>query len=314
MENTGIQLIYADGLDRSRLTLKTNVVYAERDKMTMHMQIICHEFKRTGLKYPLVVFVNASGWMRPDSFSEIPQLTEIARCGYVVASIEHRGSDRERYTADGALFPDHVVDTKEAVRFLRAHADDYGIDARNVAVLGWATGAHTALMTAFTNGESRLDIGENLDYSSDVQAVVAIDGETDLENISRDRRESGIFSERDFLENDYPIELLRLFGPDPQDYDHQMRLASPIRYVTPGKKLPAALILNGDRNNVVPFRQAVRLYDRLRECGNTAELYKLAGAGFLKGVWAPEVINTIVSFLDIYLPLSTEVLRFGAKK
>ena len=80
-------------------------------------------------RWPLVVFVQGSAWRTPDRGYEIPQLSHLAQQGYVVATVCHRDSTQ------GNPFPAYLQDVKTAIRFLRAHAEEYGIDPEHVCDL-----------------------------------------------------------------------------------------------------------------------------------------------------------------------------------
>ena len=72
-------------------------------------------------RIPLIVFVQGSGWTTPNLNYELPMLCHYAEEGIAVATVRHRS------TADGAVFPAFLIDVKCAIRFLRAHAEEYGI-------------------------------------------------------------------------------------------------------------------------------------------------------------------------------------------
>ncbi len=77
------------------------------------------------------------------------QLGRIAKLGYVVAIVEYRPSDV-------ALFPAQIIDAKYAVQYMVEHKDEYCVDPNNLILWGTSSGAHTALMTAFTKGLDQL--------------------------------------------------------------------------------------------------------------------------------------------------------------
>ena len=95
-------------------------------------------------------------------------MVELARAGFVAASISYRGTYR-----DDVVFPAAVQDMKEAVRFLRANADAYHIDVDRVGLLGDSSGGNTAAMAALADG-APFDIGENLDQSSAAKACCCV--------------------------------------------------------------------------------------------------------------------------------------------
>lgn len=100
-------------------------------------------------------------------------MVELARQGFVVASIAYRGTFK-----DDVRFPAAVQDTKEAIRYLRANAAQYHIDPAHVTLLGDSSGGHTAAMAALTGSEERFNIGEHLDERTDVSACVIFYGQT----------------------------------------------------------------------------------------------------------------------------------------
>jgi pectinesterase len=90
--------------------------------------------------------------------------------GVVAASIEYR-------TSDEAKFPAAVQDVKTAVRWMRAHAVEYGINPDAIGAIGGSAGAHLVAMLATSGGVTELEgVGGNPGTSSDVQAVVAMGG------------------------------------------------------------------------------------------------------------------------------------------
>lgn len=86
----------------------------------------------------------------------------LANAGFVVASAEYRTVPD--------TFPAPVVDGKAAVRYLREHAAEYGIDPKRIGVLGDSAGGYLAQMVALTGGEKRFEQGDYLTQSSAVQS------------------------------------------------------------------------------------------------------------------------------------------------
>jgi pectinesterase len=99
----------------------------------------------------------------------------LAMEGFVAASIEYR-------TSDEAKFPAAVQDLKAAVRWMRAHAADYGVNPDAIGAIGGSAGAHLVAMLATSGGVRELEgAGGNPGISSDVQAVVAMGGAYNLQ-------------------------------------------------------------------------------------------------------------------------------------
>src|SRR5580704_2475867 len=109
-----------------------------------------------GPKQPLVIWVHGGGWSRGDArvsgaYKDWPAvLASLAARGYVVAAIDYRLSGE-------APFPAALQDVKAAIRFLRAHADQYRIDSQQVFVWGGSAGAELAVLAATTCGVAEFE-------------------------------------------------------------------------------------------------------------------------------------------------------------
>jgi acetyl esterase/lipase len=129
----GILTIKADASDLS-CKLHANVLYATKSGNPLHLHIL-EPRQREGEErlFPLVVYIQGSGWFKQDLGYEIPQLSRFARKGYVVAVVEYRPSPI-------APFPAQLKDAKTAIRFLRRNATTYSIDPDMIALWGDSSG------------------------------------------------------------------------------------------------------------------------------------------------------------------------------
>ena len=134
---------------------------------------------RGGAPRPAIVVIHGGGWIEGDksSFASdehgVPgNIVEFSRLGFVAATINYRLSGT-------APFPAALDDCQCAVRFLRAHADDYHIDAERIGAYGNSAGGHLALLLGLMDqpvgGDSPPPV-----LSSRVQAVVSDSGPLDL--------------------------------------------------------------------------------------------------------------------------------------
>ena len=128
--------------------------------------------------FPVVVYYHGGAWLIGDK-ANAPEaqgiLDAIVGKGYAVVSVNYR-------LASEAKWPAQIYDCKAAIRYIRANADTYNLDADRIAVFGASAGAHLALMTGLTNGMASMEdltMG-NAEYSSDVMAVVSNYGISDL--------------------------------------------------------------------------------------------------------------------------------------
>jgi acetyl esterase/lipase len=280
----GTQVIYGDFAEAGKFyscTYRSDVVYATYGELERRLQIIMPH--REGYKFPLVVFVQGSAWRKQDVYVGIPNLSYIAAKGYVVASVEIRDTDI-------ALFPAAVEDVKCAIRFMRKHADEYGIDPKRVAVWGDSSGGHLSLMTGLTIGD--YNNGLYREQSDEVRAVVDYYGVTDLFTLGK---------YNDILDHDAadsPEGLL--IGGKVKDHIEMAKKASPIHQDL-SKELPPFLIMHGDSDQVVHVNQSIEMYKALKEHGQRVLFYKVAGADHGAGFWSPQVLDITEKFLSAYL-------------
>ena len=123
-------------------------------------------------KFPLIVFIPGSAWMKQNVFNVLPNMIRMCEKGYVMAVAEYRHSGL-------AGFPAQAEDAKTAIRFMRLHAAEYHVDAEHIAVWGDSSGGHTALMAGLTIGDYP-DNGTYGDVSSAVNCIVDWYDPTDL--------------------------------------------------------------------------------------------------------------------------------------
>ena len=116
---------------------------------------------------PALVFVHGGGWVRGDKRKVLflEQAMDFARRGYVCITVNYR--------LDASKVP-CIKDVKCAVRWLRAHADDYQIDPNRIGAYGNSAGAHLVSMLGVSASNRELEgDGPFQDYSSQIQAVAA---------------------------------------------------------------------------------------------------------------------------------------------
>ncbi|SKB80314.1 alpha/beta hydrolase family protein [Dyadobacter psychrophilus] len=119
---------------------------------------------------PAILMVHGGGWRSGDRTHNATLAKRLAEKGFITITADYSLSTED-------LFPAAVYDLKAAIRWIRAHANDYNIDTARIAILGFSAGGELAAFIGATNGNKEFEgSGENMTRSSTVQAVIDIDG------------------------------------------------------------------------------------------------------------------------------------------
>ncbi len=231
--------------------------YATIDGTTLNLNLIV---PARAVKPKLIVWVHGGAW-RSGSKSDVP-IRALVDEGFAIASVDYRLSPV-------AKFPAQVHDIKAAIRFLRAKEREYGYDAKSIAIAGSSAGGHLAALVGVTNGHTELEgkVGEHLDQSSAVQAIVSFYGMSNLTTILDQSTPRG-------LKVRVPA-LALLLGGQPSEQHELARLASPVFHVD--AKDPPLLLLHGDQDPQAPINQSHELEGRYEQVGARCRLVVVHG-------------------------------------
>lgn len=239
---SGITFAQVDAwYDHTRRDLKMDIIYPE---------------DRTK-KYPCIVWICGGAWIRMDRSAHTAYLSELARSGFVVASVEYR-------TSNEGCFPIQLQDVKAGIRYLKAHSGRYNIDADRFGVMGESAGGYLAAMAALAD-DPAFEAGMFTEYSSRVQAACPWYPVTDLTG----------FPYSSPLEAAASMESL-LLGKNVKLNQEDALKSSPVNFVT--KDAPPFLIIHGDNDHTVPFTQGEVLHDKLEAAGADVRLLVLEGS------------------------------------
>ena len=197
--------------------------------------------------------------------------------------------------------PAFLKDVKTAIRFLRAHAEEYDIDPNRVCAWGTSSGGNTALLIGLTGDDPAFETDEWAGQSTRVQAVVDCFGPTDLMKMAeiqyRDVKidETNVFAALggalDKVKTHSRAEICDLIR-------ERLEEISPIRYVRPGLDLPPFLMLHGDADPVVLFEDSEAMYHKLVDCGYDASLVRVTNAEHEGTFWSEELDEMIFDFIE----------------
>ena len=260
-----------------------DVTYAEVDGVELKLDVVEPKRWTDSAPLPAVVQIHGGAWVIGDKREQgIPLLNHLAKNGYVGFNVNYRLSPK-------VAFPEHLIDVKRAIAWIRDRADTYGIDPNRIAVTGGSAGGHLTALAALTENDPRYQPGfEEADTS--VAAAVPFYGVYDFTN------EGGEYEPefRKFLERTV---MKASFDNDRSAFE----AASPLHQVHP--EAPPFLVIHGTHDSLVPVGVAQRFVARLRSVSKNSVAYaELPGAQhafeIFRSARAVAAFETVERFLD----------------
>jgi acetyl esterase/lipase len=228
------------------------VVYARRGSFPLKLDVYAPEAPAERPR-PAIVEVHGGGWVSGTRKEQgIPLLNHLAANGWVGFNVSYRLSPL-------ATWPDHAVDVKQAIAWVREHAEELGVDPSFVAITGGSAGGHICAFCALTSGDRSLQPGfEHADTS--VAAAVPFYGVYD-------------FLDPDVIHHRLLHWVLEryVFKALIADEPERFRAASPLHLVH--TDAPPFLIVHGERDSLVPAEDARRFAAALREVSRNPVVY-----------------------------------------
>jgi acetyl esterase/lipase len=265
-------------------TVEQNINYSNTDIINLKLDV--YYPLTANWPAPAVIYLHGGAWIQGDKSDAAgsPEVSELIKRGFLVASVNY------------GLAPEYTIleqeaNVKCAVRFLRANASYFGLDASRVGAIGASAGGHLVSLLGTADKSAGMDsAGGFLDQSSRVRGVVDLYGPADLR---------ALFS-------NYPALVLQELLGTSDSKSAVFDEVSPLTYVSADD--PPFLILHGDKDNVVPLSQSETLYQKLLAVGVQATLVEVQNGdhGFnpVGGVLSPsraEITAAIASFFETRL-------------
>lgn len=278
------------GIHRDTITLITDVTYKNEKawygetERPLKLSMYLPKHKERCMKpMPLIIWLCGGAVQVVDKDIWMPQLLRFAEAGFIVASVEYR-------TANDMPLPYPLIDVKAAIRYLRAHHQQYCIDPQNVFIMGESAGGMLASLVGTTSLFPQFDVGDYLNQSSAVSAVVNFYGIVDLEKAYESRKYDLI----------HGVECLqKVSGNTLEERKQALRVFSAIQYVT--SDTPPFMLLHGTADDLVDISQSEAMYEKLISNHVPCEYYRLEGCQHgVDNFYQDEVIDWILDFLRRY--------------
>lgn len=261
----------------------SNIPYAD-DTLKKHLLDI-YLPSNAGAKTPLIVWVHGAAWMLNDKYADMGYMKNTIKgfidSGYALASIDYRYSTT-------AVFPAQVQDCNQALEYLYEHAEQYKLDKKRIALIGFSAGGHLASLLALSHNNSVPSFYVNgAKPRFTIKCVLDFYGPSDLVAIS---------SNPDTSINNARNPVAVLLGAMPVDRPDLARRASPVTYID--KDDPPFLIVQGEKDESVPNTQSRLLSSSLKLAGVKNELIIVPNAPHYGEMFDAEWIRRkVFSFL-----------------
>jgi acetyl esterase/lipase len=220
--------------------------------------------------YPAIVFFHGGGWQQGHKSHMHRWLRRFASEGYVAVSVGYRFAPEFKW-------PSQVQDAKAAVRFLRANAKGFNIDADRIGAMGESAGGYLALMLGVTDPDDGLEgDGGNAPYSSSVQAVVSFFSAADFATPRKQLSPAVEIEIQKYYGKSLP-EVLADFTGTKDISDPLLEKISIFPYIDASD--PPVLLFQGDEDPFISVEQGRKLATAFEKASVENELVIVKGGG-----------------------------------
>ena len=258
-----------------------NLPFYETPGRTLKLDVYRSRARRE--RCPVLLQIHGGGWIVGDKNTQgLPLMTRLAAHGWVCVAASYRLSPK-------ATFPDHLIDVKAAIRWIREHGAEYGADPDFLVISGGSAGGHLAALAALTPNDPEYQPGFE-DVDTRVQACVPFYGIYDFTDRKSHWGKSLLIP---ILER---YILKRRISEDRAAFER----ASPMSRVR--KDAPPFLVIHGSRDTLVPVDDARTFVELLRAVSSEPVAYaELPGAQHAFEVFSSERTAHAVSGVERFL-------------
>ncbi|MCW4353783.1 alpha/beta hydrolase [Hoyosella sp. YIM 151337] len=267
---------------RRDLVRHHGITYHRAGKLRLKLDVTMPK-KEYAAPRPAIINVHGGGWTTGSRKEQgMPLLGHLAANGWVGVNIDYRLSPR-------ATWPDHIVDVKRAIAYIRDHAADFGIDPEFIAITGGSAGGHLSALAALTANDPALQPGFE-DADTSIAACVPFYGVYDFIDdervLSRGVR---------WLVQRIVFKKRRSADPEP------FRAASPVHRITTGA--PPFFVVHGVNDSLITVDEARRFVRKLSTTSTQPVYYAELPGGqhafdMIPSVRTIRILDSVHLFLD----------------
>ena len=249
-------------------TVSEDIVYKTNRKGNPVLLDLYRPKNPSAEKLPVLIYVHGGGWIEGDKVIHADDYVEttikkLLPKQYAVISINYTLLNESTH------FPLPLEDTKDAVRWVRQNAEKYNFDTNNIGLFGASAGAHLSLMAAYTPDNTFTGSPELSSYSSKVNYVIDHYGPADLNKLFHTSVGTipvsmiGLISKKIISLQQNLVKGLSGYdiNKDQQKAIEYLKTISPVNFVSGG--VPT-LIVQGNKDKIVPLSQAKKLHRKLK--------------------------------------------------
>ena len=253
---------------------KEDVIYGRKFGTALTLDVFTPKGKLNGAG---VIFCVSGGWFSSHDNVNPGSYQPFLKRGYTVFAVVH--GSQPKFT-----IPEVLEDMHRAVRYIRHHAKEYGVDPERLGITGGSAGGHLSLMQGCASKPGDPKAKDPVDReSSKVAAVACFFPPTDFLNYGKEGEIAlgngilaGFRPPFDFKQVDPKTKAL-VSITDEKRREEIGRAISPVSHVS--KDSAPALIAHGDKDYLVPLQQAERMIDKLKAAKVPCKLVVKPGAG-----------------------------------
>jgi acetyl esterase/lipase len=258
------QLILSNA-GKSEVDVKLDQPYAGNENPKQMVDVYLPKKRNSDKPLPVIAMIHGGGWVNGDRVGYASLGIQLARTGdYAAVSVGYRLTKEARW-------PSQVFDCKAAIRWIRAHAKELGLDADKIAVWGNSAGGHLSSLLGTSGDVKELegDLGPNTSFSSRVQCVVNLCGPEDFTQALMFDKEGQPIWKDDAVSG--------LLGGNALDKPAEAKAASPLTHVS--KDDPPFITFHGTKDQRVAFLHAEVIHAALQKAGVNSLLVPITDGG-----------------------------------